>query len=99
MAVVKKSNVELTIAEHLVDEYLEMGYSLLDESGKVVRRKKTDEETVSELKAQNRKLKNEIENLQKEIYALKSPHINSDEVSDTDPTNYTPKKTRANKGD
>ena len=49
MAKVKHLNVELTVADAQVEEYLEMGYSLLDEEGNVVRKKETAEDKVVRL--------------------------------------------------
>lgn len=99
MALVKRENVELTIAEELVDEYLEMGYSLLNEKGEVIRKKLTDADKVRQLESENLTLKETIKKLTGEINALKASHINSNEVSEATPTNSPPKKKASNKGD
>lgn len=99
MAIVKKLNSELTIADSLVEEYLEMGYSLLDEKGNVVRKNKTTAEVVAELEKENTALKNEIVSLKEEINALTQSHNASNEVSEDVNTSSTPKSKRANKGE
>lgn len=105
MALVKKLNVELTIADELVDEYLDMGYSLLDGKGNVIKRKLTDAELVAELKKDNLALIDEINSLKQEIaklttenIALKSSHNVSNEFSEDNNTLSTTKSKRANKG-
>lgn len=105
MTIVKKNNVELTIEDCLVNEYLEMGYSVLDDNGNVVRKNMTASErivdlnnTIDELKKENDALRNDISELVDEINALKSSHISSNGNLDDYPQNHTSKKTRANKG-
>lgn len=110
-AIVKKGNVELTVSDHLIDEYLEMGYSLLDENGKTVRRKPCSSDIIAELnesvrvlksrnetlESENVRLNSEIVKLNKKINALKASHNDSNEVLEDTTTNYPPKKTRANR--
>lgn len=60
MALVKRGNVELRVAENLVEEYLSKGYSLLDDNGNVVRKKIPV--TIEDYKAQLAAL--EAENLE-----------------------------------
>ena len=119
MAKVKKLNVELTVADNLVEEYLEKGYSLLDEKGNVVRKKETAEDKVirlneelaailtqneylaaenKELSAENAELIEAVNKLTADNNALKQSHINSNALSDPNPSNTPTKNTRAKKG-
>lgn len=70
MALVKRGNCEYTIADHLVEEYLAKGYSLLDEKGKVIREKTPV--NLEDFKLQNAELKNKVAALEAENLALKS---------------------------
>lgn len=105
MAKVKSLNTELTIPDNLVDEYLDMGYSLIDDKGNVVRKKKSDAEVNAELREQIKALESENATLKETIAkltgdkdALKSSHNDSNEDSGDTPTNITTKKKTANKG-
>jgi predicted nucleic acid-binding Zn-ribbon protein len=104
MTVVKKNNVELTIEDCLVDEYLEMGYSVLDDKGNVIRKNMTAAErvvelnnTIEALKSENETLRSNITKLVDEINALKSSHSSSNDDIEDNPQNHTTKKARANK--
>lgn len=70
MALVKRGNCEYTIADHLVEEYLAKGYSLLDEKGKVIREKTPV--NLEDFKLQNAELKNKVASLEAENAALKA---------------------------
>lgn len=70
MALVKRSNTELTVPEEKVAEYLSMGYSLLDSDGNVV--KAPTKEDVATLKAEKAKLEAELEKTQAELKKAKA---------------------------
>lgn len=106
MAIVKKSNVELIVAEDRVEEYLEMGYSLLDDDGKVVRKKKSPTELFIELQEkcinlenENKALKETISKLTNDTNASTASHSSSNEVSEDNPSNNPHKRKKSNKGD
>lgn len=65
MALVKKCNAEYTVPEEKVKEYLAMGYSLIDESGKVIQ--KGAAHSKDELAAENNALKKENAVLKKAL--------------------------------
>lgn len=70
MALVKRGNCEYTIADHLVEEYLAKGYSLLDEKGKVIREKTPV--NLEDFKLQNAELKSKVAALEAENAAMKA---------------------------
>lgn len=82
MAIMKKGNCEKVVDEDKVNEFIELGYSLLDEKGEVIKfgepQSKDDFRTENkELKVQNEELKKqndeyaaEIEKLKKQIEKL-----------------------------
>lgn len=84
MAIMKKGNCEKVVDEDKVNEFIELGYSLLDEKGEVIKfgepQSKDDFRTENkELKVQNEELKKqndeyaaEIEKLNKQIEELNS---------------------------
>lgn len=69
MPVVMKENKQLTIAEDKINEFLELGYSLLDKEGKII---KTGQATdLKSIKAENDTLKAELTKLKAENEKLK----------------------------
>lgn len=84
MAIMKKGNCEKVVDEDKVNEFIELGYSLLDEKGEVIKfgepQSKDDFRTENkELKVQNEELKKqndeyaaEIEKLNEQIEKLVS---------------------------
>ncbi|WP_114108984.1 hypothetical protein [Clostridioides difficile] len=69
MPQVKKLNRILTIEECKIDDFLEMGYDLIDETGKVVRYGKSL--NVKDLIAENNILRSKVEFLEEENKQLK----------------------------
>ncbi|HHS5226766.1 hypothetical protein, partial [Clostridioides difficile] len=69
MAQVRKLNRILTIEECKIDDFLEMGYDLIDETGKVVRYGKSL--NVKDLIAENNILRSKVESLEEENKQLK----------------------------
>ncbi|WP_131057559.1 hypothetical protein [Clostridioides difficile] len=69
MAQVRKLNRILTIEECKIDDFLEMGYDLIDETGKVVRYGKSL--SVKDLIAENNILRSKVESLEEENKQLK----------------------------
>ncbi|HBF0594034.1 Uncharacterised protein [Clostridioides difficile] len=69
MPQVKKLNRILTIEECKIDDFLEMGYDLIDETGKVVRYGKSL--NVKDLIAENNILRSKVESLEEENKQLK----------------------------
>ena len=69
MPQVKKLNRILTIEECKIDDVLEMGYDLIDETGKVVRYGKSL--NVKDLIAENNILRSKVESLEEENKQLK----------------------------
>ncbi|HEH6787361.1 TPA: hypothetical protein SHV63_003669, partial [Clostridioides difficile] len=65
----KKLNRILTIEECRIDDFLEMGYDLIDETGKVVKYGKSL--NVKDLIAENNILRNKVESLEEENKQLK----------------------------
>ncbi|MFN1894386.1 hypothetical protein ACK2FO_20825 [Clostridioides difficile] len=68
-AQVRKLNRILTIEECKIDDFLEMGYDLIDETGKVVRYGKSL--SVKDLIAENNILRSKVESLEEENKQLK----------------------------
>ncbi|MFL8489588.1 hypothetical protein Q3197_19030, partial [Clostridioides difficile] len=64
MPQVKKLNRILTIEECKIDDFLEMGYDLIDETGKVVKYGKSL--SVKDLIAENNILRSKVESLEEE---------------------------------
>lgn len=64
MAQVKKLNRILTIEECKIDDFLEMGYDLIDETGKAVKYGKSL--NVKDLVAENNILRNKVKSLEEE---------------------------------
>ncbi|WP_227836532.1 hypothetical protein [Clostridioides sp. ES-S-0001-02] len=64
MPQVKKLNRILTIEECRIDDFLEMGYDLIDETGKVEKYGKSL--NVKDLVAENNILRNKVESLEEE---------------------------------
>ncbi|HBF8537060.1 hypothetical protein LVT94_19075 [Clostridioides difficile] len=69
MPQVKKLNRILTIEECKIDDFLEMGYDLIDETGKVVKYGKSL--NVKDLIAENNILRSKVESLEEENKQLK----------------------------
>ncbi|PBH93880.1 hypothetical protein BGU70_19015 [Clostridioides difficile] len=69
MPQVKKLNRILTIEECKIDDFLEMGYDLIDETGKAVRYGKSL--SVKDLIAENNILRSKVESLEEENKQLK----------------------------
>ncbi|HCP7309474.1 TPA: hypothetical protein OFA51_003648 [Clostridioides difficile] len=69
MPQVKKLNRILTIEECRIDDFLEMGYDVIDETGKVVKYGKSL--NVKDLIAENNILRNKVESLEEENKQLK----------------------------
>lgn len=70
MPKVLKGNKQLTVAEEKVGEFLQLGYSLIDEKGNIV--KAGEATSLKELKEENNTLKAELAKLKAENYNLKS---------------------------
>lgn len=76
MAIMKKGNCEKVVDEDKVNEFIELGYSLLDEKGEVIKfgepQSKDDFRTENkELKVQNEELKKQNDEYAAEIKKLK----------------------------
>lgn len=76
MAIMKKGNCEKVVDEDKVNEFIELGYSLLDEKGEVIKfgepQSKDDFRTENkELKVQNEELKKQNDEYATEIEKLK----------------------------
>ncbi|HCQ5767692.1 TPA: hypothetical protein OLY79_000988 [Clostridioides difficile] len=69
MPQVKKLNRILTIEECKIDDFLEMGYNLIDETGKAVKYGKSL--SVKDLIAENNILRSKVESLEEENKQLK----------------------------
>ncbi|MCC0629095.1 MULTISPECIES: hypothetical protein [unclassified Clostridioides] len=69
MPQVKKLNRILTIEECRIDDFLEMGYDLIDETGKAVKYGKSL--NVKDLIAENNILRNKVDVLEEENKQLK----------------------------
>ncbi|MGX4592312.1 hypothetical protein ACWJU5_19815 [Clostridioides difficile] len=69
MAQVRKLNRILTIEECKIDDFLEMGYDVIDETGKVAKYGKSL--NVKDLIAENNILRSKIESLEEENKQLK----------------------------
>ncbi|EQF23463.1 putative phage domain protein [Clostridioides difficile CD160] len=64
MAQVRKLNRILTIEECRIDDFLEMGYDLIDETGKAIKYGKSL--NIKDLVAENNILRNKVESLEEE---------------------------------
>ena len=69
MALVQKLNVVLTIDDELIDTYLNKGYNIIDESGRVIKEAMPDDPNqlkmmVAKYKKENEELKAKIAELQ-----------------------------------
>ena len=62
MAIVIRGNCELTIADHLIGEYLKKGYSLIDDKGNVVQQ--ADPQNIGDYQRLVKSLKDEVVKLQ-----------------------------------
>ncbi|MCC0643831.1 MULTISPECIES: hypothetical protein [unclassified Clostridioides] len=69
MAQVRKLNRILTIEECKIDDFLEMGYDLIDENGKAIKYGKSL--NVKDLIAENNILRSKVESLEEENKQLK----------------------------
>ena len=69
MATVKRANVELRVPEDRVKEYLEMGYSLIDSTGKIIQR--CEPQTLEDYKLYARELEAQLAELQEAAKAKK----------------------------
>ena len=69
MPKVIKGNVQLTIEEHKIDEFLKLGYSLIDENGNIT--KVGEATTLEAIKAENATLKTELTKVKAENEKLK----------------------------
>lgn len=70
MLTVQRGNKQLTISEQALPQFLGMGYSQIDENGKIV--KQGEAKTEADLKAENNTLKAEIDKLKSENETLKA---------------------------
>lgn len=75
MVIVKKANAEYRVQDEKLDEYLAMGYSQINEHGKVIRKPQKREETalqakVSAFQAENIRLNKENTALHAKIVTL-----------------------------
>ena len=78
MAIVIKKNKELIVADEKLQEFIDMGYTQIDEKGKVIKAGKVNtiaayqaentqlKEVIEKLKAENVKLQNELESKDQE---------------------------------
>lgn len=71
MAQVMKGNRQITINEDKIEEFLIMGYSLIDEKGDII--KAGNAVTFKDLKVEN-------ETLKTELAKLKESNLNSEEI-------------------
>ena len=83
MKIVMKKNKQLKIPDEKLEEFLEMGYSRIDENGEVITAGKATtlagyEAENNSLKAENVELKKEIENLKAENAKLKENNSGKD---------------------
>ena len=69
MAIVKRGNCEYQIDDSHVNEYLERGFSLLNDNGEIIQRNKPT--TLAEYKAYAEMLSAQVKELEKECAALK----------------------------
>ncbi|WP_227834922.1 hypothetical protein [Clostridioides sp. ES-S-0010-02] len=69
MPQVKKLNRILTIEECRIDDFLEIGYDLIDETGKAIKYGKSL--NIKDLVAENNILRNKVESLEEENKQLK----------------------------
>ncbi len=69
MAIVIKKNKELIVADEKLQEIIDMGYTQIDEKGKVIKAGKVN--TIAAYQAENTQLKEEIEKLKAENVKLK----------------------------
>lgn len=69
MAIVIKENKELIVADEKLQEFIDMGYTQIDEKGKVIKAGKVN--TIAAYQAENTQLKEEIEKLKAENVKLK----------------------------
>ena len=78
MAIVIKKNKELIVADEKLQEFIDMGYTQIDEKGNVIKAGKVNtiaayqaentqlKEVIEKLKAENVKLQNELESKDQE---------------------------------
>lgn len=83
MVIVIKKNKQLQVADEKLAEFIEMGYSQIDENGKVIQQGKANTIAAYEtennlLKVENTKLKKEIEKLKAENEQLKAINLEKD---------------------
>ena len=69
MAIVIKKNKELIVADEKLQEFIDMGYTQIDEKGKVIKAGKVN--TLAAYQAENTQLKEEIDKLKAENIKLK----------------------------
>lgn len=69
MKIVIKKNKELIVADEKLQEFIDMGYTQIDEKGKVIKAGKVN--TIAAYQAENTQLKEEIEKLKAENVKLK----------------------------
>ncbi len=69
MAIVIKKNKELIVTDEKLQEFIDMGYTQIDEKGKVIKAGKVN--TIAAYQAENTQLKEEIEKLKAENVKLK----------------------------
>lgn len=69
MAIVIKKNKELIVADEKLQEFIDMGYTQIDEKGKVIKAGKVN--TIAAYQAENTQLKEEIEKLKAENVKFK----------------------------
>ncbi|EKY23890.1 hypothetical protein [Clostridium celatum] len=69
MAIVIKKNKELIVADEKLQEFIDMGYTQIDEKGKVIKAGKVN--TIAAYQAENTQLKEEIDKLKAENIKLK----------------------------
>lgn len=83
MVIVIKKNKQLQVADEKLEEFIEMGYTQIDENGKVIKAGKVNTIAAYKtennlLKVENTKLKKEIENLKAENEQLKTINLEKD---------------------
>ena len=69
MDIVIKKNKEIIVVDEKLQEFIDMGYTQIDEKGKVIKAGKVN--TIAAYQAENTQLKEEIEKLKAENVKLK----------------------------
>lgn len=93
MVKVMRGNKQLTISEQALPQFLGMGYSQIDEDGNII--KQGEATTLVDIKAENKTLKNQIENLNdklKECFSKEEIEKLNDDMAALKAENETLKK-------